>query len=121
EDAVQETMIRAWRAIDQFEGRAALRSWVYRIATHGCLAMLRGPQRRARPMVLGPASPADATLDAGMATEAWVQPIANSKVLPTSGDPGELAAETESVPLGFGAALQELPPRQRAVLILREV
>jgi RNA polymerase sigma-70 factor (ECF subfamily) len=121
EDAVQETMIRAWRAIDQFEGRAALRSWVYRIATNVCLDMLRGPQRRARPMDLGPASTADATLDAGMATEAWVQPIANSKVLPTSGDPGELAAERESVRLAFVAALQELPPRQRAVLILREV
>jgi RNA polymerase sigma-70 factor (ECF subfamily) len=121
EDAVQETMIRAWRAMDQFEGRAALRSWVYRIATNVCLDMLRGPQRRARPMDLGPASTAEATLDAGIGAEAWVQPIANSKVLAASGDPGELAAERESVRLAFVAALQELPPRQRAVLILREV
>jgi RNA polymerase sigma-70 factor (ECF subfamily) len=121
EDAVQETMVRAWKGIDGFEGRAALRSWLYRIATNVCLDMLRGPQRRARPMDLGPASTADATLDSGRPEHAWVQPIANASVLPDDGDPAEVAAARESVRLAFVAALQHLPARQRAVLILREV
>jgi RNA polymerase sigma-70 factor, ECF subfamily len=121
EDAVQETMVRAWRAIDRFEGRSALRSWLYRIATNVCLDMLRGPQRRARPMDLGPSSTAEGTLGPQVPEEAWVQPIADAKVLPTDMDPAELAASRESIRLAFVAALQHLPPRQRAVLILREV
>jgi RNA polymerase sigma-70 factor (ECF subfamily) len=121
EDAVQETMVRAWRNIDGFEGRAAFRSWLYRIATNVCLDMLRGPQRRARPMDLNGPRSADSQLDAGLPEHAWVQPMADARVLPSDGDPAEMAAARESVRLAFVAALQHLPPRQRAVLILREV
>ena len=121
EDAVQETMVRAWRGIDKFEGRSALRSWLYRIATNVCLDMLHGPQRRARPMDLGPSSTADTVLPAGLPEHAWVQPVSDARVLPTDGDPADLAAARDSIRLAFVAALQHLPPRQRAVLILREV
>jgi RNA polymerase sigma-70 factor (ECF subfamily) len=121
EDAVQETMVRAWKGIDRFEGRSALGSWLYRIATNVCLDMLRGPQRRARPMDLGPASTADSVLPVGLAESTWVQPVRDDRVLPTEGDPAELAAQRESIRLAFVAALQHLPPKQRAVLILREV
>jgi RNA polymerase sigma-70 factor, ECF subfamily len=122
EDAVQETMVRAWRGLDRFEGRSALRSWVYRIATNVCLDMLRGPQRRARPMDLGPSSTAEGNLGQITPENTWVQPIPDAKVLPADvSDPAELAASRESIRLAFVAALQHLPPRQRAVLILREV
>ncbi|CAN5288362.1 sigma-70 family RNA polymerase sigma factor [soil metagenome] len=121
EDAVQETMVRAWRGADGFQGRSALRSWLYRIATNVCLDMLKGPQRRARPMDLGPSSMADTTLSPGLPENAWVQPVPDARVLPTDGDPAELAASRETIRLAFVAALQHLPPRQRAVLILREV
>jgi RNA polymerase sigma-70 factor (ECF subfamily) len=121
EDAVQETLLRAWRKHDTFEGRSSLRSWLYRIATNVCLDMLQGSQRRARPMDLSsPVSP-ESALDAGLPEESWVLPIADSRVLPTDGDPAELAAERETIRLAFVAALQHLPPKQRAVLILREV
>ncbi len=96
DDAVQETMVRAWRAIDGFEGRSAMRSWLYRIATNVCLDMLRSRQRRARPMDMGPA---------------WT----------TGSFTGAIAASKETVRLAFVTALQYLPARQRAVLILREV
>ena len=121
EDAVQETMLRAWRAIDRFEGRSSVRSWLYRIATNVCLDMLQGPQRRARPMDLGPSSPANGVLDGGLVESSWVLPMQDSKVLPTDGDPAVLAEGRETIRLAFVAALQHLPPRQRAVLILREV
>jgi RNA polymerase sigma-70 factor (ECF subfamily) len=121
EDAVQETMVRAWRASDRFEGRSALRSWLYRIATNVCLDMLRGPQRRARPMDLGPSSTADSSLSPGLPEHAWVQPVNDARVLREDGDPAELAEARASIRLAFVAALQHLPPRQRAVLILREV
>src|SRR6478735_6114869 len=121
EDAVQETMIRAWKAIDRFEGRSSLRSWLYRIATNVCLDHLNGRQRRARPMDLGPASVAEATLSEGIGPEHWVLPIADAKVVPDSGDPAEVTAARDSIRLAFVAALQRLPARQRAVLILREV
>lgn len=121
EDAVQETMVRAWRNIDGFEGRSTLRSWLYRIATNVCLDMTRGPQRRARPMDLGPSSTADSVLGAGLPEHTWVQPVQDSRVLPLDGDPAEVAAARDTVRLAFVAALQHLPPRQRAVLILREV
>lgn len=121
EDAVQETMVRAWRAIDRFEGRSALRSWLYRIATNVCLDMLRGPQRRARPMDFNPAVPADTPLGPPVPEHAWVQPMADDRILPDEADPAELAAGRESIRLAFVAALQQLPPRQRAVLILRDV
>jgi RNA polymerase sigma-70 factor (ECF subfamily) len=122
EDAVQETMVRAWRASDRFEGRSAVRSWVYRIATNVCLDMLRGRQRRARPMEMGTSSPADISHLGPMLPEhMWVTPIQDSRVLPESGDPAEVVEAKESIRLAFVAALQHLPARQRAVLILREV
>ncbi|MDQ1368796.1 MAG: polymerase sigma-70 factor, subfamily [Acidimicrobiaceae bacterium] len=122
EDAVQETMVRAWRSFDSFEGRSAVRSWVYRIATNVCLDMLRGRQRRARPMEMGPSSPADPThLGPLLPENLWVTPIADSRVLPQTGDPAELAEAKETIRLAFVTALQHLPARQRAVLILREV
>jgi RNA polymerase sigma-70 factor (ECF subfamily) len=121
EDAVQETMVRAWRALDRFEGRSSLRSWLYRIASNVCLDMLQGPQRRARPMDLGPASTADVALPDRLGQEIWVQPIADDKVVPNDADPAEVAVARETIRLAFVAALQHLPPRQRAVLILREV
>lgn len=120
EDAVQETMVRAWKAYDRFEGRSSLRSWLYRIATNVCLDMAAGPQRRARPMDLGPGSTADAILGPGLPEHNWVQPVADGRVLP-EGDPAEVAAARETIRLAFVAALQHLPPKQRAVLILREV
>jgi RNA polymerase sigma-70 factor (ECF subfamily) len=121
EDAVQETLVRAWRNIDQFEGRAALRSWLYRIATNVCLNMRGAPQRRARPMDLSPAGTADTTLGPMLAENTWIEPIPDARVVPSGGDPAEVAIARESIRLAFVAALQHLPPRQRAVLILREV
>ena len=122
EDAVQETMVRAWKSIDRFEGRAALRSWLYRITTNVCLDMLNGRQRRARPMDMGPAGAADAEFHGGVLPEAaWLEPMPDTRVLPEDGDPAELAASRETLRLAFVNALQHLPPRQRAVLILREV
>jgi RNA polymerase sigma-70 factor (ECF subfamily) len=121
EDAVQETMVRAWKAYDRFEGRSSLRSWLYRIATNVCVDMLRGPQRRARPMDLGPASTAESALGHGLPEHMWVQPIADPRVLAAEADPAAVADSRETLRLAFVAALQHLPPRQRAVLILREV
>jgi RNA polymerase sigma-70 factor (ECF subfamily) len=122
EDAVQEALVRAWRRLDRFdEDRAPLRSWLYAIATNVCLDMLRSPQRRARAMDLGPASSAGAPLGAPLPERSWVQPIPDGRVLPVGGDPAELAVQRETIRLAFIAALQHLPPRQRAVLLLREV
>jgi RNA polymerase sigma-70 factor, ECF subfamily len=120
DDAVQETMVRAWRGIDRFEGRSSLRSWLYRIATNVCLDLLRGRERRALPVDLGPSSTADATLGPMLPEHAWVQPVPDGRVLP-DGDPAELAVAKETIRLAFITALQNLPARQRAVLILREV
>ena len=112
EDAVQETFVRAWRAYDGFEGRASLRSWLYRIATNVCLDMLNGRERRARPMDLGPAQePIEANLNT-MPEATWIQPAP---------DPAVVTEEHETTRLAIIAALQHLPPRQRAVLILCEV
>ena len=121
DDAVQETMVRAWRAYDRFEGRSSLRSWLYRIATNVCLDMLASRQRRARPMDLRPAGNADMPLPTPLVETAWIEPIPDNRVLPETSDPAELAVARESIRLAFMAALQHLPPRQRAVLILREV
>jgi len=120
EDAVQETFLRAWRNRETFEGDELFRAWLYRIATNVCLDMLQGPQRRARPMDMGPSSTADTALGAPLVESTWVMPIADSAALPEEGDPAELAAQRETLRLAFVAALQHLPPRQRAVLILRE-
>ncbi len=121
EDAVQETFVRAWRGYDRFEGRAALKSWLYRIATNVCLDMLNGKERRARPMDLGPAGSVDVPLAPPAPEAPWIQPIPDGRVLPPDGDPAELAVTRETIRLAFLAALQHLPPRQRAVLILRDV
>jgi RNA polymerase sigma-70 factor, ECF subfamily len=126
EDAVQETLLRAWRSLDRFEGRSSLRSWLYRIATNVCLDMLASRQRRARPMDLGPAGVADIRLLGDpMAEVTWIEPMPDDRILPVgddlAGDPADLAVARESVRLAFVAALQRLPARQRAVLILREV
>lgn len=121
EDAVQETLLRAWRSLDRFEGRASLRSWLHRIATNVCLDMLHGRERRARPMDLGPAKAADAPLGEALPEATWIQPIPDGRVLPEHSDPAAMAESRETIRLAFIAALQHLPPRQRAVLILREV
>jgi RNA polymerase sigma-70 factor (ECF subfamily) len=121
EDAVQDTMVRAWRSFDRFEGRSSVRSWLYKIATNVCLTMLDGRKRRARPMDFGPAGSAEAPLNDPSPEISWLEPIPDARVLPTTADPAELAVSRESVRLAFVAALQHLPARQRAVLILREV
>src|SRR5690242_7437489 len=121
EDAVQETLVRAWRGAERFEGRSSLRSWLYRIATNVCLDSLNAGKRRARPMDLSPASHADAVLPDMTPESMWVEPVPDARAVPTSGDPADVVVSRETIRLAFVAALQHLPPRQRAVLILREV
>jgi RNA polymerase sigma-70 factor (ECF subfamily) len=121
EDAVQKKMVRAWRGYDSFEGRAALRSWLYRIATNVCLDMLNGRNRRARPMDLAGPSSADTPARATLPESEWVLPVPDGRVLATAADPADLAEARETIRLAFIAALQHLPPRQRAVLLLRDV
>jgi RNA polymerase sigma-70 factor (ECF subfamily) len=121
EDAVQEAFIRAWRSLDRFEGRAALRSWLYRIATNVCLDMLGSRERRARPMDLGPARDPLGPHGDQLPEVTWIEPVPDSLVVPANGDPAEVTAARETIRLAFVAALQHLPPRQRAVLILCEV
>jgi RNA polymerase sigma-70 factor (ECF subfamily) len=116
EDAVQETFLRAWRGYDRFEGRAALRSWLYRIATNVCLDLLGARERRARPMDLGPAGAPVAENLNTLPEVTWIEPVRDDSL-----DPAELAVSRESIRLAFVAALQHLPPRQRATLILCEV
>ena len=121
EDAVQETMLRAWRNIDRFEGRSALKSWLYRIATNVCMDMLNGRKRRARPMELTEVGTPASALNT-LPEVTWLEPIPDAHVLPAGGtDPAELAQAQETLRLAFVATLQHLPARQRAVLILREV
>ncbi len=120
EDAVQETLLRAWRAHDRFEGRSALRSWLYRIATNVCLDLLKGRERRALPMDLGPArEPLESNLHT-LPEATWIQPVPDG-LLVSEGDPADVAVARETIRLAFVAALQHLPARQRAVLILCEV
>jgi RNA polymerase sigma-70 factor (ECF subfamily) len=122
EDAVQDTMLRAWRSSGQFEGRSSVRAWLYRIATNVCMDMLRGRKRRARPMELGPSSPPDEShLGDVLPEHLWISPIADARVLPEDGDPAEIAVARDTIRLAFVTALQHLPPRQRASLILCEV
>jgi len=121
EDAVQETFLRAWRAWESFEGRSSLRSWLYRIATNVCLDMRGASQRRARPVDLNPAGDAGMPLPEPRPEDIWIEPVPDSVVVPNGGDPADVAIARESVRLAFVAALQNLPARQRAVLILREV
>jgi RNA polymerase sigma-70 factor, ECF subfamily len=121
EDAVQETLVRAWRSYDGFEGRAALRSWLYRIATNVSLDMLEGRKRRALPMDLGPAWNPDGPIGRTLPEVTWIEPLPEALVVSGEGDPADVAANRETIRLAFVAALQHLPPRQRAVLILCEV
>ena len=120
EDAVQETLTRAWRNFDRFEGRASVRTWLYRIASNVCFDLLKASQRRAQPMDLAGPSTADSPLGPRIEETRWVLPVPDGRVLAVR-DPAELTVARESIRLAFIAALQHLPPRQRAVLILREV
>ncbi len=121
EDAVQEAFLRAWKSYDTFQERASLRSWLYTITSNVCLDMLNGKERRARPMDLGPARQASSELREPLPEVAWIAPVPDGRVIPADGDPAEVANERESIRLALVAALQHLPPKQRAVLILREV
>src|SRR5687767_3477040 len=106
EDAVQETMVRAWRSLDGFEGRSSLRTWLYRIANNICVDMVRSPQRRARPMEMGPSTPTvDVVLGEQRPQHDFVQPVADHRVIDLGGDPADIAATRESIRLAFVAAL----------------
>src|SRR3954466_8914086 len=122
EDAVQDALLRAWKSLDRFEGRSQLRSWLYKIATNVCLDMLHGRERRATPMDLGPSRPHDA-VDIGevLPEVTWIEPIPDGIVLAPAAAPAQVAVSRETIRLAFIAALQRLPARQRAVLILCEV
>jgi RNA polymerase sigma-70 factor (ECF subfamily) len=120
EDAVQETMVRAWRSLDKFDGRASLRTWMYRIATNVCLDVLSDRSRRVRPIEDAPVGTVDDPLETRPRTH-WLEPVPDTRVLPADADPFELAALRQSTRLAFVAALQHLPPRQRAALLLTEV
>lgn len=128
EDAVQDTLTRAWRSLASFEDRAGLRPWLYRIATNVCLDMLKGRRRRAMPMDIAPVTTGRAwevshelALGAPRPEATWVQPIPDHLVSSPDEDPAQVAVFRESIRLAFIAALQHLVPRQRAVLILRDV
>ena len=120
DDAVQETMVRAWQSLDRFQGRASLRTWLYRIATNVCLDALAARSRRARPIEDGPVGTVHDSLQERPRTH-WLEPIADARVLPSDANPHELTVLRQSIRLAFVAALQHLPPRQRAALLLTEV
>jgi RNA polymerase sigma-70 factor (ECF subfamily) len=120
EDAVQETFVRAWRGLERFEGRASMRTWLHRIATNVCLDALSDTSRRMRPIEEWPAGTIDSPLETLDRTH-WLEPVPDARVLPADGDPFEIAALRQSIRLAFVAALQHLPPRQRAALLLTEV
>ncbi|MGD0684629.1 MAG: sigma-70 family RNA polymerase sigma factor [Streptosporangiaceae bacterium] len=122
EDAVQDTMMRAWRDLERFEGRSSLRTWLYRIATNVCIDMLRGRSRRGVPMDLqSPSVPVESQIGVPLGERSWVLPVPDAWIQDGSADPAQRAVLRESVRLAFVAALQRLTPRQRAVLILRDV
>jgi RNA polymerase sigma-70 factor (ECF subfamily) len=121
EDAVQDTLVRAWHGLGRFEDRAGLRPWLYRIATNVCLDMLKGRGRRALPMDIAPVTPGGLELGTRLPATTWIQPIPDQLVSSPESDPAEIAVTRESIRLAFIAALQYLAPRQRAVLILRDV
>ena len=120
EDAVQETMIRAWRALESFDGRSSLRTWLHRIATNACLDALRDRARRVRSIDEGSPGTVDDVLEARPPTH-WIEPVPDARVLPADGDPSQRALLRESIRLAFVAALQHLAPKQRAALLLVEV
>jgi RNA polymerase sigma-70 factor (ECF subfamily) len=120
EDAVQETMIRAWKGLDRFEARASLKNWLYKIATNVCLDALNSRSKRCRPIEEGPVG----TIDDELTTKPkshWLEPVPNARVIPADADPSEAAVLKQSIRLAFMAAVQTLPPKQRAVLLLSEV
>jgi RNA polymerase sigma-70 factor (ECF subfamily) len=122
DDAVQDTFVKAWQGYHRFEGRSSLRSWLHRIAHNVCMDMHRSPQRRARPMEMGPATPVDGLVLGEWREETlFVQPVRDEQVLDVDGDPAEVAAARESIRLAFVAALQHLPAKQRSALILCDV
>jgi RNA polymerase sigma-70 factor (ECF subfamily) len=120
EDAVQETLVRAWKNASRFEGRSSVKTWLYRIATNVCLDALSSESRRARPFEEGPAGTVDDALETRPRTH-WLEPVPDARVTPADANPYELTAIRQSIRLAFVAALQHLPPRQRAVLLLMEV
>src|SRR5260221_13856279 len=123
EDATQEAMIRAWRALDRFDGRASLKNWLYRIATNVCLDEIHNKRRRARPMEEGPPfseTPSVEDLQQRPAN-VWIEPISDARALPSNSDPSERAILKQSIRLAFVAALQKLAPKQRAALLLMDV
>lgn len=121
EDAVQDTLLRAWRSLDRFEGRATMRSWLYRIATNVCLDLLNGRERRARPMDLDDARSPDGPIGEILPEVTWIEPVPDRLVVADDGDPAQVAESRETIRLAFVAALQHLPPRQRAAVLLCEV
>jgi RNA polymerase sigma-70 factor, ECF subfamily len=123
DDAVQDTMVRAWKSLDRFDGRSSLRTWLYRIATNVCLDAIEARTRqreRQRPSGLGPAGSVEDALEA-QPRERWIEPVPEQHALPADTDPAERAALRQSIRLAFVAALQHLPPRQRAALLSTEV
>lgn len=122
EDAAQETLVKAWQAAERFEGRSSARTWLFRIAANVCIDMGRSPQRRARPVDVGPVrTPNPEHLVDVLPEDRWITPVADEQVLDLDGDPGEVAAARDTIRLAFIAALQRLPARQRAALVLCEV
>jgi RNA polymerase sigma-70 factor, ECF subfamily len=121
EDAVQETLLRAWRGLARFEDRMGLRPWLYRIATNVCFDMLKGRSRRALPAEVAPVATGRFVMGVPRPEATWIAPISDDVVAAPDPDPGEVAVNRESIRLAFIAALQHLAPRQRAVLILRDV
>jgi len=120
DDAVQETLVRAWRALERFDGRSSLKTWLMRIATHVCLDTLSDNSRRMRVIDLGPSGDVDSLHETRPAS-AWIEPIADSRVIPGGADPAEQLMLRQSVRVAFVAAIQTLPPKQRAALLLTEV
>lgn len=120
DDAVQETMVRAWRNIDGFDARASLRTWLHRIATNVCLDTLSDNSRRERPVDLGTVGTVDDALET-RPREHWLEPIADAQAIPADADPSERLVLRESIRLAFVAAVQHLPPKQRAALLMTDV
>jgi RNA polymerase sigma-70 factor, ECF subfamily len=121
EDAVQETLFRAWRALDRFEGRASLRAWLYRIATNVCHDMRNARQRRARPIDAAARQVTGGSVLVAQPNASWIRPLSARHFSPTDVDPADQAVARDSIRLAFVAALLHLPARQRSILILREV
>src|SRR6185437_9374445 len=122
EDVVQETYLRAWRFYDGFEGRSSVRTWLYQIATNGCLKELTKTSRRMLPSGLRDPEPDPGAPVEEAGTEvSWLQPVPDAMVTPDSADPAVIVAAREGLRLALIASLQYLPPRQRAVLVLRDV